>query len=212
MLAVLFSFMGIAQSGEPAQFDREAMEAYARQPDFQYMQVVMEPPSLIDRLWWWLLDLWREFWDNPVNSRLTHILFIIIMAAVAVYFIRRMVFQRVLVGGGDQMAGMMGTPLAQERVDYAKLVQESLEKRDFKLAVRFLYLQSLILLSSKEAIRLADWKTPYDYELELRGAAVEPYARLSALFEYAWYGDLEVKRADFDKGRNFFERLEEALE
>jgi hypothetical protein len=194
------------------QFDRDAMRAYADDPQFAYMSFKMQPPSIWDRLLWYLIDLWNEFWNNPITSRLTLWLFILTMLGIAIFFILRMKFRGVLENSNNAVIRNSSVAIDDERLDYDSLIGQSLEQNDFKNAIRWLYLKGLSKLSQKEKIRLATWKTPFDYQMELKGNSVDPYARLSLLFEYVWYGDFEVKRSDFDKGRNYLERLEESIE
>ena len=77
-------------------FDKEEMKKYAASEEFAYMNYVVPPPSIWDQIKWFLLQLWLEFWQNPVTSRLTLYLFIIAMVGIAAFYIIRMRFRRAL--------------------------------------------------------------------------------------------------------------------
>jgi hypothetical protein len=198
--------------GEERQFDEDAMEAYSNDPQYAYMTYQMQPPNIWDRLKWFLVDLWNEFWNNPVTSRLTIWIFILTMLGIAVFFVLRMKFRSAIVDSSATLAPDSIITLDDERIDYNALIALALSENDFKNAIRWLYLKGLVQLAQKNKIRLAEWKTPYDYQTELTGNSVDPYAKLCLLFEYVWYGEFDVKRADFDKGKNYLEMLEESIE
>jgi hypothetical protein len=211
---LLFVGLGVMAGGQADRaFDDRAMAEYAASKDFAYMSYVVQPPSIIDRIRWFFMELWQEFWRDPIKSRLTLWLFILVMFAIAAYYVIRMRFKHVLTAGtagyGDAIDQLS---IDDDRINYQELIEGALERQDFKSAIRYLYLNGLALLAKKERIRLAEWKTPYDYQLELTGKSVVPYAKLTLLFEYVWYGDFDVKRADFDKGRNYLELLQESIE
>lgn len=219
LIKVVFLFLfltglNVWAADPPARsFDKAEMKAYAASEEFAYMNYVVPPPSLWDQLRWFLLQLWYEFWANPVSSRLTLYLFIIAMVGIAVFYIVRMRFRRAMMQHSTQMPMEDVTMrIDDERLSYPQMIEAALERQDFKSAVRLLYLSGLAQLAGKKRIRLADWKTPYDYQLELSGKSVQPYVKLSLLFEYVRYGDFEVKRADFEKGRNYLEMLQESIE
>jgi len=214
ILLVLFAGLSAIAGDPPVRsFDERAMAEYAASEEFAYMNYVVQPPSIWDRIKWFLWELWQEFWRDPIKSRLTLWLFVLAMFAIAAFYIIRMRFKHVIAGGSSSHEQMI-TQLAvdDERINYQQLIDEALNRQDFKAAIRYLYLSGLALLAKKERIRLAEWKTPYDYQLELSGKSIAPYAKLTLLFEYVWYGDFDVKRADFDKGRNYFELLQESVE
>jgi len=193
-------------------FDTAEMKKYAASEEFAYMTYVVPPPSIWDQIKWFLLQLWYEFWQNPVTSRPTLYLFILVMFAIAAFYIIRMRFRKAMMNHSANVGEGVHLRIDDERINYPLLIEQALNQQDFKSAIRLLYLSGLAQLASKERIRLAEWKTPYDYQLELSGKSVPPYVKLSLLFEYVWYGDFDVKRADFDKGRNYLEMLQESIE
>ena len=206
----IFSVFGSVTSDRS--FDENAMEAYTNDPQYAYMNYVIKPPTIWDQITWFFADLWAEFWENPVTSRLTIWLFVLGMLGVAAFFIIRMRFRGILEDSNSQTNVNESLTIDDVNLDYNELISNSLSRNDFKNAIRWLYLKGLASLAKKERIRLAEWKTPYDYQIELTGKTIEPYAKLSLLFEYVWYGDFDVKRADFEKGRNYLEILEESIE
>jgi hypothetical protein len=80
------------------------------------------------------------------------------------------------------------------------LADEWMEKGDFRLALRAMYLGSLNYLSAHDLVSLRRWKSGLDYRRELaRRARAKPdlpqaFSRSVAIFEQGWYGRHAVDR------------------
>lgn len=78
-------------------------------------------------------------------------------------------------------------------LDYEQELQIAVQQKEFKRAVRLLYLASLKRLSDKGLVRWEPGKTNRQYQRELRSAdRGKHFASLGYFFEYAWYGDFPV--------------------
>ncbi len=75
------------------------------------------------------------------------------------------------------------------------LANEMLEKKEFRLALRALYLSTLAFLESQRLIVLKPFKSNRDYLLEIgrsshaTGELLPPFAENIKLFERSWYGN-----------------------
>ena len=90
---------------------------------------------------------------------------------------------------------------------YEGLIKKAAADKNFRLAVRYLYLQSLYQLAEKGYVRLGSEKTNYQYAAELRAAKpdfTKPFADLTYKYEYIWYGEYSVTDAMYDSLRNSF--------
>jgi len=106
------------------------------------------------------------------------------------------------------------TPLEDESnelsktADYAKLVALAVSKGDYRLAVRYHYLQTLQKLSLKGLIQFASDKTNYEYVRELSGKSFKnDFAALTLNYEYVWYGEFEVDEMIFNTIQNKFNQF-----
>jgi nuclear transport factor 2 (NTF2) superfamily protein len=78
---------------------------------------------------------------------------------------------------------------------YTQLVKKAEAGKDYRLAVRYRYLQALSDLAGKEYIVLGTEKTNYQYISELRkraGKAAGLFSGLTLKYEYCWYGEYPV--------------------
>ena len=98
-------------------------------------------------------------------------------------------------------------------VDFDQLIEEAVAARDYRRAIRLLYLKTLKTLAGQTLI---DWqrdKTNHEYISELRAPVLRPaFAELTRLFEYVWYGDFAVDESAFGRLRHAFARFDQQIE
>jgi len=98
------------------------------------------------------------------------------------------------------------------------LARELIEKGEWQLALRALYLASLAHLADHELITIARHKSNRDYELELKRRAhdqldlVAVFSKNVAIFERAWYGMHEVTHEEMKRFTTNQERIKARVE
>ncbi len=96
--------------------------------------------------------------------------------------------------------------------DYAKLVALAVSKGNYRLAVRYLFLQTLQKLALKGLIQFASDKTNYEYVKELTGKSLKnDFAALTLNYEYVWYGEFEVDELIFNTIQHKFKQFNNAI-
>lgn len=93
------------------------------------------------------------------------------------------------------------------QMNFDDLISTAIESKQYKLAIRYMYLKSLQLLSGKGLIELRNNKTNYQYLNEIRDIQIASVFRNTTLsFERIWYGDFLVDenainsfKVDFNK-------------
>jgi len=76
------------------------------------------------------------------------------------------------------------------KIDFNKEISNALEKRDYRLATRLIYLQTLRLLSDKELIDWQIHKTPTEYYYEIKNMEMKPlFLKLTNHFLQVRYGN-----------------------
>ncbi|MFQ5572484.1 MAG: DUF4129 domain-containing protein, partial [Rhodothermales bacterium] len=97
-------------------------------------------------------------------------------------------------------------------LDFDRLVEAAVAARQYRRAVRLLYLKTLKNLADRHLI---DWqrdKTNHEYIDELRRPALRgALAELTTLFEYVWYGDFSIDEGTFGQVRRRFSRFSRHL-
>jgi len=209
---VFFLFIGfVVQAQDQREFDQEAMEEYLESRDFAYMSLHPKPVSIWERIWNWIQNLFYALWYNTSTSTWIGVIVILVGLGIGVYWLTKMRYKSAITSNSENQS-FTRTEVEVESIDFDALIEDALNQKDFRLAIRNLYLKSLKTLSAGGLITFREYKTPYDYQFELSDHTADTYGKLALLFEYSWYGDFDVKRSDFDKGLNFYQKLEEEVE
>lgn len=99
-----------------------------------------------------------------------------------------------------------------EDPDFHSLISEAIKNKEFKLAVRFFYLQMLQDLNHYSMIKWEAAKTNADYADEIKSGGVKDrFSRSALIYEYIWYGDFDINESVFESARESFESFENSL-
>ena len=79
------------------------------------------------------------------------------------------------------------------QIDFETLIKEAIQKKQYRLAIRYYYLLTLKKLTQNNII---DWhyeKTNLDYYREIENATLKSqFKYVSYLYDYCWYGDFDL--------------------
>ncbi len=89
--------------------------------------------------------------------------------------------------------------------DPDSLLRNAIRNGNYRLAIRYLYLQSLQRLSEKKFIEINTNKTNYEYVMEARRFKfANEFASLTLQYEYVWYGEYPVDEKLFEQIQSSF--------
>ena len=81
-----------------------------------------------------------------------------------------------------------------------------MQNKDFRLAVRYYYLQVLKDLSNKKIIDYHKDKTNTEYLFEIDNKALrDQFSHLSYIYAYVWYGEFLLDENSFKKAQNKYQ-------
>lgn len=101
-------------------------------------------------------------------------------------------------GAEDEAEEMLTDPGS-----YDMLISEALKKGDFRLAIRYLYLQTLQKLTLAGFIQYSAGKTNYEYVKEMGKRNLQnEFASVTLSYEYVWYGQFNVNEQQFNRIKN----------
>jgi hypothetical protein len=93
----------------------------------------------------------------------------------------------------------------EDTSDPDSLLRNAIKSGNYRLAVRYLYLQSLKRLSEKKFIEINTNKTNYEYVTEIRRHKfANEFASLTLQYEYVWYGEYPVDERLFEQIQSGF--------
>jgi len=87
-------------------------------------------------------------------------------------------------------------------VDFDALIGQATEEEAYRLTLRLMYLRALQVLDGNGWIQWVPERTNAQYERTLRGTPLgDTFQRATRIFDVVWYGDIPVRRADFERYR-----------
>lgn len=91
-------------------------------------------------------------------------------------------------------------------------LNEAIRMKNYRLAIRFLYLQSLSRLAERGWLQLSPDKTNYQYFRELAKPQLkQSFARITLHYEYAWYGDFSIAADVFTPVKQEFDQFHQSI-
>ncbi len=92
--------------------------------------------------------------------------------------------------------------------DLNNLLEEALQRKDYKTAIRILFIQSLQDLQTYEWIKWRKEKTNRDYLNELiQREAFVPFGSMVLLYEKAWYSEFGATQEDWEAFTTFRQQI-----
>jgi len=92
------------------------------------------------------------------------------------------------------------------------LLRNAIKAGNYRLAVRYLYLQVLDKLAERKIIEINSNKTNYEYVLEVRKHKfANEFASLTLKYEYVWYGEYPVDEKLFEQIQSSFIQFNKKL-
>lgn len=208
---------------QPLDFKEEQISSYKNDKDFSYLNVEVSDN------WWsrfkaWLSSRYHEiihwlFGDYEAGSFLSFFLqllpYLLIFAVIAfaVWLFIRLNPGSYLLATQDEPEVFLSD---EEKIIKSENIQELIERavkaEDYRLAVRYYYLQLLKLLNQKKLIAYEFQKTDTDYlnELEQENFKLN-FKKILRIYDFIWYGSFPISVEDFVKTQRNFEDFKSSL-
>lgn len=175
----------------------EKQEELLADKDYLYDKVPPAPKTPWERFWDWVERKIDEVFSSEGFSNFWDVFqYVLIVAAIGLIIWLLMKNDVRGLFYGKSVSTDIGFKEVSENIheiDFDKLIEEAVARKDFRRAVRLYFLRVLKVLSDKELIAWKADKTNYDYYLELRESRYQgPFKELSFLYEYIWYGDFGI--------------------
>lgn len=93
-----------------------------------------------------------------------------------------------------------------ENEDLDELIRKFVTEKQFRQAVRALYLKVISLLIAREYIHFSKEKTNIDYLHDLKNVELKTrFYAITSIYNYVWYGDAEIAEEQFEKFNERFQ-------
>jgi hypothetical protein len=208
IIILSFSFASTAQQKilydsskiEQRNFSSSSLNIYKKNKDFQYENEPVQKQTWWDRFWDWI---WNKY-DNIMSTEtgrntMKAIYWLLGASAVAFFVMKASKMNRLNLFAASSQSNTSYT-IEEEDIHviaFDEAIQNALKDGNYRLAIRFLYLQNLKILTDKDIIAWQPNKTNRDYVYELIPTLQQTFKHITDVFEYAWYGQLNVSEDDF---------------
>ncbi|WP_139957591.1 hypothetical protein [Flavicella sediminum] len=93
-------------------------------------------------------------------------------------------------------------------VNFENLIEEAIQNKDYRLAVRYYYLWLLKQANEKGLITYTPEKTNIDYLFEMEATEFyQSFKRVSYYYTYIWYGEFSVNESEYETTANLYRQF-----
>ena len=200
---------------EVRSFKAEQLDKLKQNPDFQYNNYKEPPKNIWERFWSWVWARISQLLSTIVGKNTAWSLASIFAIATIIFFfvkVTGMNKTKLFSRGGN--SGLAYKVLNDDihSISFDDAINEAIANGNLRLAIRLLYLQSLKKLSDNEYIQWRINKTNSDYILEVMNKPwCHLFKTLTRQFEYSWYGEMNLKKDEFDSLQLQFQQFNNQL-
>ena len=178
--------------------------------DYQYGNDAPPPENPVARFFDWLFRKFAGFLSSKAYQNVWQYVILAIIAGLAVYLLMKAEVLSFLFPKQAQADSLDYENLGENihEINFDTAVEEAVHQRNFRLAVRLLYLQTLKRLTDAGRIAYKPDKTNRHYVYELANSPLQAdFERLTRQFEFVWYGDFPIDETRFDVIHNQFKQF-----
>ena len=201
-----------AQSTEFRDFDREKLERYRSDDDYEYTPPQLEEKGpfqrLLERIARWFANLFGSeaagnIWDVILN--------LVLIAAFILFVVKIFGIEAQSLFKPARKEKIMAYTVDEETLDqinFDEEIQKALQSKQWRLAIRLVYLAALKHLADTNKVVVVKGKTNHEYLYELSSSDTrDNFSNLSFLFDYTWYGHFEANEPMTDKAQNYLSEI-----
>lgn len=175
--------------------DEEQWKIETADKIFQYENVPIKDtehkPDFLTRF----LNALFEFLEGGAGTVVLWLLIISIVLLALYYFLKHngyMIFTKNKVIHQIEIEEIDGSEVPE---DWNVAIEDAIKNGKFNLAIRYAYLQLILLLSEKGKIQFSPSKTNHHYVIELSGTPnFRPFLDLTKEYEIAWFGGFNIDK------------------
>lgn len=182
--------------------DTDLREKLQNSREYRYGDDVPPTASLWDQFWGWFWMKVGELLRTRAYRSVGQYMLMLVIAGLVIWLLYKAEVLNRLFPGRARNLGLDYTTLEEDihAINFTDRIDEAVRGRNYRLAVRLLYLQTLKRLTDNGLIRWQPNKTNRQYAYELTGNPARlGFEQLTTHFEYVWYGDFPVDETRFTR-------------
>jgi hypothetical protein len=188
------------------------LEKYKNDPAFKYDNKSNEPEDWISKIKNWINQQLSIIWSSKTYSALLNYFYYGLMIIALILIIRGLIKadRRGLLFGKvvNNDVKMIENNEDINQLNFDDLITSAMDNKQYKLAIRYLFLKSLKLLADKRLIELRNNKTNNQYVSEIKNSQIaNAFQRTAFSFEWTWYGDFPLDEEIMKNSQSDFNKL-----
>lgn len=192
-------------------FDTKNLEKYKTDKDFNYEEEnVNKEPTFIERVFNWLGRQFLRFLEwifgvkyakglfASILSALPYIILGVVLFLLLKFFLKVNLKSSSVISKNNPTVSITEEEELIKSKDISKLIEHAIQQKNYRLAVRYYYLNILKQLENKELIIWEQQKTNEDYIKEISQKNIQHiFTNLTRLYDFVWYGNFEISETEF---------------
>ncbi|MFL5754082.1 MAG: DUF4129 domain-containing protein [Bacteroidia bacterium] len=224
----IISFLLIQQKGQALAIRKDTSSISLHKPapekereifsdsKFNYKKDLTYSESPTDRFFAWLLrKLFGAATHENANTfwAIIRIALIVALAVLLAFLLFKTEIRKLFSGKpAETSVNFSDVPENINELNIDGLINEALQKRNYRLATRWWYLKLLKHLSRKELIAWKPYKTNFDYYYELSPEILKhEFRTVSSVYEHVWYGDFTIDEKIYSQSVEQFRQFEQTV-
>ncbi|UHG91690.1 DUF4129 domain-containing protein [Spirosoma oryzicola] len=185
----------------------EKLSEFQTDRDYQYNHEAPPPENPVARFFYWLYTKLMRFLRSDAYQNVWQYVILAGVAGFVVYLLMKAEVLGFLFPKKAQTSTLAYENLSENihAINFDAAIDEAVGQRNFRQAVRLLYLQTLKRLTDPGLIHYKPDKTNQHYINELAKTPLQTdFERLTRQFEFIWYGDFPIDEHQFTLLRKAF--------
>jgi len=212
----LYSAAGHAQQI----FDTEKLEELKNDEDYNYEELDNQTSLWTDFKEWLMSRLQKllgiedltGFWQF-VFDVLPYVALFVFLGIIVWYLVKYNTGSQIMRQHDKSKVTLTEEEELLMKRDLEDLANQAISNENYRLAVRYLYLNCLKRLDMKRLVRFSNEKTNFDYVKEIKQAEIASgFKTITIAYEQIWYGGLVFDNHYFVKIKHYIENFHQKLD
>lgn len=192
-------------------FNQQNLEKYKADTDFLYEEeTAIKEPTFLERVFNWLGRKFLQFLEwifgvkyakglfGTILSALPYVIAGIVLFLLFKFFLKINTNSILTTSKNKPIVSITEEEELIKNKDILKLIKQAIQQKNFRLAVRYYYLNILKELENKELIVWEQQKTNEDYSKEISQPTIQKsFINLTRLYDFVWYGNFTINEVEF---------------
>lgn len=201
-------------------FNTKALEKYKKDSNFNYEEVKKEPTILEKTIDWiytqlirlvsWLMgDRYATGIVSFIFKAIPYLALLILLFLITKFFLK--INTKNLTETTNTKKHYVKLISEEELITKANLTQlitKAIEAKNYRLAIRYQYINLIKKLKEKEIITWQQQKTNEDYSKEISNIPLKnKFNKLTHLYDFIWFGNFKITENAYQKTKLDFEKI-----